>query len=272
MAVTYKDIGDLLQKDSVAGTEKIVVSDTEYITPLQIAAASLPLSGGTMTGAITPSYDDQGAQAWTASKMRANFFYCVNTPNQTLISSAGWYRVWVGSCLDTQATSVIMHLTKTFNSGGSEAYSICVSLAGNGTINITQLAGAVQTTQDITKIRVVYTYNTRDALFIDLYYNRSATNPVNVYGFAGKGQFQAPTAVSGSVSNSVEFELKTAGFASSGAVRASSLIKTGGTSTQFLKADGSVDSTAYMAENRIRISSSEPTSSDGSDGDIWIVI
>lgn len=38
MAVTYKDISTLTQKSAVAGTEKIPVSGTEYITPAQIAA------------------------------------------------------------------------------------------------------------------------------------------------------------------------------------------------------------------------------------------
>lgn len=37
MAVTYKDIDQLSQKSSVAGTEKLPVSDTQYITPSQIA-------------------------------------------------------------------------------------------------------------------------------------------------------------------------------------------------------------------------------------------
>ena len=37
MSVTYKDIDELSQKSSVAGTEKIPVSDTQYITPSQIA-------------------------------------------------------------------------------------------------------------------------------------------------------------------------------------------------------------------------------------------
>ena len=37
MSVTYKDIALYTQKASVAGTEKIPVSDTEYITPAQIA-------------------------------------------------------------------------------------------------------------------------------------------------------------------------------------------------------------------------------------------
>ena len=38
MSVTYKDIDDLSQKSSVAGTEKLPVSDTEYITPSQISS------------------------------------------------------------------------------------------------------------------------------------------------------------------------------------------------------------------------------------------
>lgn len=37
MGVSYKDINLLTQKSSVAGTEKLPVSDTEYITPSQIA-------------------------------------------------------------------------------------------------------------------------------------------------------------------------------------------------------------------------------------------
>lgn len=36
MAVTYKDINQLTQKPTVAGTEKIPVSDTQYITPSQV--------------------------------------------------------------------------------------------------------------------------------------------------------------------------------------------------------------------------------------------
>lgn len=36
MAVTYKDIDLLSQKSTVAGTEKLPVSDTQYITPAQM--------------------------------------------------------------------------------------------------------------------------------------------------------------------------------------------------------------------------------------------
>ena len=51
MAVTYKDINLLTQKSTVAGTEKIEVSDTEYITPVQIAG----LAPVVYTGTSTPS-------------------------------------------------------------------------------------------------------------------------------------------------------------------------------------------------------------------------
>lgn len=39
MSVTYKDIDQLSQKSAVAGTEKIPVSDTQYLTPAQIATS-----------------------------------------------------------------------------------------------------------------------------------------------------------------------------------------------------------------------------------------
>lgn len=41
MAVTYKDINQLSQKGTVAGTEKLPVSDTQFITPEQIAALAI---------------------------------------------------------------------------------------------------------------------------------------------------------------------------------------------------------------------------------------
>ena len=37
MAITYKDINYLTQKDTLSGDEKLVVSKNEYITPSQIA-------------------------------------------------------------------------------------------------------------------------------------------------------------------------------------------------------------------------------------------
>lgn len=52
MAIVGKDIDLLTQKSSVAGTEKLPVSDTEYITPNQIA--------GMVTGLPSVSSSDNG--------------------------------------------------------------------------------------------------------------------------------------------------------------------------------------------------------------------
>lgn len=52
---TYKDINILTQKSAVAGTEKLPVSDMEYITPSQITESlDNQINGG--TGEITKSY------------------------------------------------------------------------------------------------------------------------------------------------------------------------------------------------------------------------
>lgn len=60
MAITYKDINLLTQKGSVAGTEKLPVSDTQYITPAQIAGT---LGNVAIIGAQsgTATYVDSGA-------------------------------------------------------------------------------------------------------------------------------------------------------------------------------------------------------------------
>ena len=50
MAINYKDISELSQKSTVAGTEKIPVSATEYITPSLIAGlVSVPTISTSVT-------------------------------------------------------------------------------------------------------------------------------------------------------------------------------------------------------------------------------
>lgn len=53
MSVTYKDIDLLTQKSVVAGTEKIPISDTQYLTPAQIALSKV------VTSISSSSTDDQ---------------------------------------------------------------------------------------------------------------------------------------------------------------------------------------------------------------------
>lgn len=57
MAITYKDIDLLTQKASIAGTEKLPVSATEYITPAQIAASAESMSAQEVTAAIESAWN-----------------------------------------------------------------------------------------------------------------------------------------------------------------------------------------------------------------------
>lgn len=55
MAVSYKDINQLTQKSSVAGTEKLPVSDTEYITPAQILSRGAGVKRNYIDGVLVTS-------------------------------------------------------------------------------------------------------------------------------------------------------------------------------------------------------------------------
>ena len=68
MAVTYKDIDLLTQKPTVAGTEKIPVSDTQYITPEQIVDDLLDPQSVSEVDLLTPvetSYPSGGFRSNT---------------------------------------------------------------------------------------------------------------------------------------------------------------------------------------------------------------
>lgn len=85
MSVVYKDIDDLSQKSSVAGTEKIPVSDTEYITPGQIVSSAIqsfseadPVFSASAAAGITSS----DITNWNL-KGNAKIFYGTSTSNQS---------------------------------------------------------------------------------------------------------------------------------------------------------------------------------------------
>ena len=68
MAVTYKDIDLLTQKPAVAGTEKLPVSDTQYITPEQIVDDLLDPQSVSEVDLLTPvetSYPSGGFRSNT---------------------------------------------------------------------------------------------------------------------------------------------------------------------------------------------------------------
>lgn len=65
MAIVYKDINLLTKKPTIEGTEKIEISDTQYITPAQIAALS-PSAGGSFSHAFSGAFDGGLARADTS--------------------------------------------------------------------------------------------------------------------------------------------------------------------------------------------------------------
>ena len=57
-SIDFKDINLLTQKSAVAGTERLPVSDTEYITPNQIAALAGGGGGGDTSSCVHKTGDE----------------------------------------------------------------------------------------------------------------------------------------------------------------------------------------------------------------------
>lgn len=310
MAVTYKDIDQLTAKASAVGTEKIVVSDTEYITPRQLAGR---ITG--FVGSNTSAMATQWVVATTnlAAENSHRFVFevignsydgygpihsviqAVNSPSQSAFIS-GWSKavnlgktmtfyvanvsgyitlyfqiihgvsVWVschsGANLDNRVTSVVLQ-------DSAPSYTWRATATNTNLSGFLPLAGGTMTGSPVLSNAVTIKGldsggTERTLLSLD------ASNYVNLaYGAAGAGY---TTNVHGNIinlkygtSHTTGFTLNSSGNCTAvGSVTASSFVKSGGTSSQYLRADGSVGS--------ITISSSEPTSSDGANGDIWIVI
>lgn len=124
------------------------------------------------------------------------------TPSGTAI---GWYRIFTFSRSNNSAgDSVIIHLGRSYNSPNNEGYVFAITLAYNGGISITQLAGYANN-RLITKIRVDYTNN--GTAYVDFYLGVSSNynNTYFVYG-SGAGTFQNPVLVSSASGTTYEFE------------------------------------------------------------------
>ena len=207
MAITYKDIGDLSQKSAVAGTEKLPVSDTEYITPSQITGDYLPLSGGTMTGSIYLS-NSTYIQSKNSGGTNQNVLG-MNNSNQLLIGYGSG-----GSGYDTRLYGNNIQLR--YGTGRTEG--LTVSYSGDTTVT-----GPSGKQQPLKVIR-----NQSGAQYTAIGFASSDTE-FGCIGMSGVGQ---------------------------------AFVRNGSATTYYK---------LYSAKN-ITISSSTPSSSDGEDGDIWIVI
>lgn len=231
MAITYKDISQLTQKSAVAGTEKLPVSDTEYITPAQIGSGYLPLAGGSMTGSITLAN-----KTYILSKNTGGTGQNVlgmNENNQVLVgygSAGNGYdtRMYGNSIQLRYGTSRTEGFTLDSNGHCTAAGHVAVGTGGSNGSYI----GSDTTTN-------IYLHNSSGYILV------------------GEGKVIRR----GSSLSDVTLGNATYPW---GGVYSSQFVVPNGTSSQYLRADGSVGA--------ITISSSDPTSSQGSNGDIWIKI
>lgn len=198
MAVTYKDIDQLTAKASAVGTEKIVVSDTEYITPRQIAARA--------TGLVANNVDAGAAQyviAKTNLAATGNHRFVFEVVGNSYSSDSPFYSV---------IQAVNQYSSSAFVSGDTRA----VNMGKTVTYYVANIDG-----------------------YIALYFQ--IANGVSVWISCHSG---------GNLDNRVT-EVTMQSSAPSYNWKATA------TNKNF---------------PNITVSSSEPTSSQGSDGDIWIVV
>lgn len=115
MTVVHKDIALLSQKASVAGTEKIPVSDTEYVTTSQLkdtaVASSQPAGGmlpnveydlGTLTGSVTIAF----ASASNNSIVNEYMFTFDADSTAPTITFPNSVTSWQGNCLNNGAPAI----------------------------------------------------------------------------------------------------------------------------------------------------------------------
>ena len=123
----------------------------------------------------------------------------------TLLSAVGWYRIFTFSRKNNNGgDSVIIHLSRNYQNTNNEGYVFAITVAYNGAISITQLAGYANT-QLITKLRVDYVNSS--TTYVDFYIGTSSSdNTYYVYG-SGCGSFQAPALVEEATGTTYEFEV-----------------------------------------------------------------
>lgn len=108
MSVTYKDIDQLSQKSSVAGTEKIPVSDTQYITPEQISGLSGLETDSFADGDLAISDEnDNHIVEFSEGHVRTKYFDSRDIPTKTsdLVNDAGFAKYAL--CADVAAYNAI---------------------------------------------------------------------------------------------------------------------------------------------------------------------
>ena len=118
-------------------------------------------------------------------------------------TEVGWYRMFTFNKSDAIGSSVIIHIHRSYNCSNNESYIFAITLAYNGAISITQLAGYANV-RLITKIRVDHTNSGTSYVDFCIGNSSSCNNTYYVYG-SGAGVFNTPYLVEELTGTAYEF-------------------------------------------------------------------
>ena len=161
MAVTYKDIDQLSQKATMAGTEKLPVSDTEYITPNQITSGYLPLTSGVVTNKLEVQSPVSGnALALFSGNEDNTFIYFGSNYNNTKkalaeIGHVSTMGVYMYNYLSTGSKYLALKNDGTLMLGGNTIYHSGNSSFESQTNKVTSLS-SLSTDTEYPSAKCVY--------------------------------------------------------------------------------------------------------------------
>lgn len=154
-----------------------------------------------------------------------------NPENSGATSGNGWYNLMAGKYMVNGGTS--SQFLKADGSLDSNSYALASSLINYVTLNTPQTITAEKTFNYIVKYNSLLMFKHPDAS-TGVYFSPNGSGSLNIYLHSN----YAWAADLGSISTT-------------GALIMKSFVKQGGTSSQFLKADGSVDSNSYATSSDI---------------------
>lgn len=301
MSVTYKDIDLLSQKASLAGTEKIEVSDTQYITPDQIAAlkrvhledeSEMPVSpdsdtlylidddgsggGGTYTLPIASSSTLGGIKVGTGLSIDSTTGVLSSTGGSSYTlptasdSTLGGVKVGTGLSINSSTgvlSTKIEHLEDEselpVNPDADTLYVIDDDGSGGGSgggggVSDVTLGGTSVVSNGVASLPAYPT--TLPASDVSSW-AKQASKPT--YTASEVGALPSTTSIPSKTSDLQNDSGFITGYTETDPVFTASAAH-GISSTDISNWDAK--------QKAITVSTSEPTSSDGSNGDIWIVI
>lgn len=273
MAISYKDINQLTKKQVPSGDEKIPISDTQYITPSDIASLKQAINPNGITfvdnvilsgaGASTPIFEFQGL-----SVLINNYSGLVFT------GTTDWSRIAIQNGASDPLVTLQSTLDKiglpsvTSSDSGQFLYVAYDSVNGwhwEKTASVLTIGSMTM------QLGNNYTLYTRGSLG----YTYMNTFGIHKDGMSDwswiKDHYQSNgTTVVVSLQDTLDTKAPLASPALTGTPTAPTA--SAGTNTTQIATTAFVQTALSGKQNTITVSTSEPTEQQGSNGDIWIVI